>query len=138
MKWTKSRKGYFEAAKAIAQMSDFPRIKIGAVAVYGHHIISSGFNTRKTSTLQKQYNIYRFSEDTPASMHAEISCLKPLIRRKDIDFKNVELYIYREYKNGELALARPCPSCMALIQKLGIKSIYYTNNGGFSHEEILN
>lgn len=137
MRLTKSRKGYFEAAKAIAQLSDFPRIKIGAVAVYRHHIISSGCNTCKTSPLQKQYNIYRFSEDTPASTHAEIDCLKPLVGRRDIDFKNVELYIYREYKNGDLALARPCLSCMALIQKLGIKSIYYTNNGGFSHEEIL-
>ena len=138
MKLTKKKKTYFAAAKAIAQLSDFPRIKIGAVAVYGHHIISSGFNMRKTCTLQKQYNIYRFSEDTPHCLHAEIACLKPLIKRKDVDFKNIELYIYREYKNGELALARPCDSCFKLIRDLGIRHIYFTNNGGFSHEEILN
>ena len=128
---------YFAAAKAIAQLSDFPRIKIGAVAVAGHHIISSGFNMRKTDTLQKQYNVYRFSEDTPHCLHAEISCLKPLIKRKDIDFKNVELYIYREYKNGELALARPCESCFQLIRDLGIRNIYYTGNHSYISEEII-
>lgn len=138
MKLTKSRKTYFKIAKTLAEMSDFPRIKIGCVAVCGHHIISSGFNMRKTSTLQKQYNIYRFSEDTPHCLHAEIACLKPLIKRRDIDFKNVELYIYREYKSGELAIARPCDSCFKLIKDLGIRNIYYTNNGGFSYEEILN
>ena len=137
MRLTKTRKAYFEAAKAMARISDFPRIKIGAVAVYKHRIISSGFNSVKTAPIQKKYNIYRFSEDTPHCLHAELSCLKPLIGRNDIDFKNVELYIYRSIKGNELALARPCPSCMKLITELGIKNIYFTNNGGFSHEEIL-
>ena len=134
---TNTHKAYFEAPRAIAQLSDFPRVKIGAVAVYKHHIISSGCNLVKTSPLQKKYNIYRFSGDYPHSLHAETSCLKSLIGRKDIDFKYVDLYIYREGKNHELALSRPCPSCLRLITELGIRNIYYTNNGGFSHEEIL-
>lgn len=138
MKLSKTHKAYFEAAKAMAQLSDFPRITIGAVAVYKHHIISSGCNSQKTAPLQKKYNVYRFSEDTFHSMHAEMSCLKPLIGRKDIDFKYVDLYVYREYKNGKLAPARPCESCLALIRELGIRSIYYTNSGSYSHEEILN
>lgn len=137
MRLTKTHKAYFEAARAVAQLSDFPRIKIGCVAVYKHRIISSGCNSQKTAPLQKKYNIYRFSEDTSHSMHAEMMCLKSLIERNDIDFKYVDLYVYREYKNGELAPARPCESCMALIRKLGIKSIYYTNFQGYSHEEIL-
>lgn len=138
MELTKTHKAYFEAAKACAQLSDFPKVSIGAIATYKHRIISSGFNSQKTAPLQKKYNTYRFSEDTSHSIHAEMSCLKPLIGRNDIDFKYVNLYIYREYKTGELAPARPCESCMALIQQLGIKNIYYTNFGGYSHEEILN
>lgn len=139
MKLTKSRRTYFKIAKTLAEMSDFPKVKIGCVIVYGHHLISSGFNTLKTAPIQKQFNIYRFSEDEPAthSLHAEIVALKPLIGRKDIEFKNIELYIYRQYKNGEPAPARPCESCMALIRKLNIRHLYYTNNGGYSHEEIL-
>ena len=118
---------YFKAAAAMAQLSDFPRVKVGCVAVYGHRIISSGFNTSKTDPIQKRYNRYRFAEDTPAATHAEIMCLKPLMGRNDIDFKNVDLYVYRAYKNGDTAIARPCLSCMQLVRDLGIRNIYYTN-----------
>ena len=127
---------YFKAASAMAQLGDFPRVKIGAVAVYGHRIISSGFNTSKTDPVQKLYNRYRFTEDTPAAMHAEIMCLKPLIGRDDIDFKKVELYVYRSGQKDTLLLARPCLSCMQLIKNLGIRNIYFTINNGYSHENI--
>lgn len=137
MRLGKTRKAYFAAARAMAQLSDFPRIKIGSVAVFKHHIISSGCNTQRTEPIQKKLNIYRFPEDTNHCTHAEVACLKPLLNRNDIDFKHVDLYVYREYKNGELACARPCPSCMALIRELGIKSIYFTDFAGYSHEEIL-
>lgn len=137
MKLTKSHRAYFKAAKVISELSDFPKVNIGCCAVYKHKIISSGCNSIKTNPTQKRLNIYRFDADTPATIHAELSCLLPLINRKDINFRDVSLYIYREYKNGELALSRPCPSCMKLITELGIRNIYYTNFGGFSHEEIL-
>lgn len=137
MRLSKTRKAYFEAAKAVMQLSDFPRIKVGAVAIYRHHIISSGCNSQRTAPIQKQYNIYRFTEDTPAAIHAEIACLKSLMRRKDIDFKHVDLYVYRADKQGVPLLARPCPSCMQLIKDLGIRNIYYTHDNGYSHESIL-
>ena len=137
MKLSKSRRAYFEAAKAMAQLSDFPRVTVGAVAVYKHHIISSGYNSKKTAPIQKKYNIYRFTEETTHSLHAELKCLKPLIGRRDIDFKHVDLYVYRIGKNDTELLARPCPSCMKLITELGIRNIYYTTNSGYSHENIL-
>lgn len=137
MRLGKTRRAYFEAARAVSKLSDFPRVAVGAVAVYGHRIISSGCNGQKTDPLQKHYNVYRFSEETPASIHAEIACLKPLVGRRDIDFRHVDLYVYREDKDGNPALSRPCPSCLQLITELGIRNIYYTNSGGFSHEEIL-
>lgn len=137
MKLTKSHKAYFKAAKAIAELSDFPRVKIGCCAVYKHKIISSGCNSTKTNPTQKRLNIYRFDADTPATMHAELSCLLPLINRKDIDFRDVSLYIYREYKSGELAMSKPCASCEALIRSLGIRYIYYTGNHSYINEELI-
>lgn len=137
MRLSKSHRAYFEAARSVAQLSDFPRIKIGAVAVYRHRIISSGCNSIKTDTLQKKYNIYRFKEESRHCQHAELACLKPLMGRKDIDFKNVELYVYREYKNGDLAMSRPCPSCSALIRSLGIRYIYYTGDNSYINEELI-
>ena len=137
MHLSKAHLAYFEAAKAVSKLSDFPRVAVGAVAVCGHRIISSACNSQKTDPIQKRYNVYRFSEETPASIHAEIACLKPLIGRRDINFKHISLYIYRQDKSGAPAIARPCNSCYKLIAELGIRNIYYTNNGGFSHEEIL-
>ena len=137
MTMTRRRLAFFNAARAVSKLSDFPRVAVGSVAVYKHRIISSGCNSRKTDTLQKKYNIYRFVEDTPASIHSEIACLKPLIGRKDIDFRYVDLYVYRENKNGTPMLAHPCESCFNLIRDLGIQNIYFTNCGGYSYEKIL-
>ena len=137
MKLTKSHKAYFKAAKAISELSDFPRVKIGCCAVYKHKIISSGCNSMKTNPTQKRFNSYRFSVDTPHTIHAELACLLPLIGRKDINFGDLSLYIYRELKSGDLSLAKPCASCEALIKSLGIRNIYYTGNNSYINEEII-
>lgn len=134
---TKSHRAYFKAAKAISELSDFPRVKIGCCAVYKHKIISSGCNSMKTNPTQKRLNVHRFDVDTPHTIHAELACLLPLINRKDINFSDVSLYIYREFKSGELALARPCASCEALIRSLGVRNIYYTGNQSYVSEEII-
>lgn len=137
MKLTSSHRAYFRVAKAMSKFSDFPKIQVGCCAVYKHKIISSGYNSMKTNPVQKRLNIYRFDEETPATLHAEISCLLPLINRRDIDFRDVSLYIYREYKNGRLAISKPCLSCMALIRELGIRKIYYSGNDSYISEELL-
>jgi deoxycytidylate deaminase len=137
MEITKSHRAYFKAAKAVSELSDFQRVNIGCVAVYSHRVISSGANSTKTNPLQKKYNIHRFSVDSGHTLHAEVECLLPLINRKDIDFSRVSLYIYRQHKDGTLALSRPCPSCMALIKELGIKKVYYTGNGSYISEIFI-
>lgn len=137
MNITKSHRTYFKAAKVVSELSDFKQHHIGCIAVAKHKIISSGYNSCKTNPMQKRLNIHRFDADTPATLHAELSCLLPLINRKDINFSDVSLYIYREYKNGDLALSRPCASCEALIRSLGIRNIYYTGNKSYISEEII-
>jgi len=137
MKLTKSHRAYFKAAKSMSELSDFKQHHIGAVAVSGHKIISSGYNSYKTNPTQKRLNVHRFNADTPATLHAELSCLLPLINRRDIDFSDVSIYVYREYKNGDLALAKPCASCMALLRSLKIRHIYYTGDGSYINEEII-
>ena len=106
--------------------------------MYKHKIISSGYNSYVTNPLQKEYNRFRFDTDmTLHSKHAELDALLPLINRKDIDFRCIKLYIYRQHKSGALAMAYPCDSCIQLIKDLKIRDIYYTNDGGFSHERII-
>lgn len=118
-------------------MSDFKRVHIGCIAVYKNQILSVGYNTNKTHPLQKKYNKFRninYDNVEPIPfLHAEMSCLLQ-IKEMDIDFNKVELYIYREDKNGNLAMCRPCKACMKMIDTLGIKNIYYTTNNGYAKE----
>lgn len=133
---TKKQKSFFEAAKVMSSISDFDRVHIGCVVTYGNHrIISSGCNSNKTHPLQKQLNKERFALDSTHSLHAEVSALLPLMK-DDIDFGRVELYTHRNYKDGHLAMARPCPSCMKLIKRLGIRRIWYTTNDGYACEYV--
>ena len=136
VKLSKSHKSYFKAAKVVSEMSTYKQHHLGCVAIYGHTIISSGYNSNKTNPTQKRLNACRFKEETPHTVHSEVACLLPLIGRKDIDFSRVSLYIYREHRNGDIALAKPCASCMALIRSLGIRHIYYTGNKSYIYEEI--
>ena len=138
MHLTKSHRAYFKVAKAMSELSNFKQYQVGAVLVYRHKIISSGYNSYTTNPLQKKYNRFRFDTDTTLhSKHAELDCLLPLINRRDIDFSRASLYVYRQHKSGELGCARPCESCLNLIKDLGIRDIYYSDDGGFVYEEVI-
>lgn len=67
---------YFSKARQIAMISDFPKTRIGCIAVYQGRILDVGCNTNKTHRTQKYYNRYReFSEYLPPKLHAEIKDL---------------------------------------------------------------
>lgn len=134
---TKSHKAMFEVARKISDLSDYHRknAKVGCIVVMGNRIISSGYNSEKTKPIQKQYDRYRFSADTPHKLHAEIVALSAL-KYKNIDFSRAKVYIYRSKANGQIGSARPCASCMALIKEMGIHHIYYTTDDGYCYEEI--
>lgn len=127
----------FNRAKEISYLSDFKQVHIGCVAVYKNQILSVGYNTNKTHPIQKKYNIYRDMEydnlEPMPKLHAEMMCLLGL-KDMDINFSKVKLYIYREDHNGNIANCRPCAACMKLIDRLGIKRIYYTTESGFAKE----
>ena len=63
--------------------------------------------------------------------HAEISCLDKL---KHGDYSLAKIYVYRETKSGELALARPCEICTMALKHYGIKSVFYTTKEGYAEE----
>lgn len=127
---------YFMLAKNASNFSDFPRIHIGCVLIYKNKILSVGWNTKKENPLQKYYNKYRnFDTDKYKNpLHAEMmSILK--IRNIEIDWKKVNMFIYREHKNGKTALAKPCKACKQAIKDTGIKNIYYTSSDGYIYEK---
>lgn len=132
----KSDLKYFEKARKVAKISDYYGYHIGCVAVYQGNIIGVACNTNKTHPIQKYYNKYRIESDSMLpKLHAEIHCINS-IRNLDINFSKVKLYIYRIRKDRPHGMAKPCPSCMAVIRDIGIKNIFYTTDDGYAYERI--
>ena len=131
---TKKELAYFQAAKAVSNLSDH-KYKMGCVIVNKHKIISSGFNSEtKCHGVQARLNHQQYGMVSPGKIHAEISALLPLRRT---DLSKASIFIYRENKEGRKALARPCPCCEKYIRQLGIKHIYYTGNDSLIYEEFI-
>ena len=130
---------YFELAKNASKFSDFHKQKIGAIIVNKSHILSVGWNTQKTSTLQKTYNkraAQPWSDNYPNCMHAEINAIQRLSRRSGEDFSKCHIFIYRE-GGGSKRLAKPCKACEKAIRDLGITNVHYTGLNSFIYEKYL-
>lgn len=131
----------FRMARAVSFQSDYcGSARIGCIAVYKGSVLAKGFNSDKTHTIQSRYNVMRYKDIgnryLPSKIHGELAVLQK-IKYLDIDFSRVHIYVYRELKNGTMAMARPCPACMAAIKQLGIKHIHYTTECGFAAERII-
>lgn len=132
----KSERAYMGAAKSVSLLSDHPRAKLGAVLVSGHRIIASGCNSNvKTYPIQAKLDKDYFGEDCLGKRHAETDVLLPFVRRH-VNLSSATLYVYRELKNGDIAMARPCPRCMRLIRMCGIRDIVYSTSDGVARERI--
>lgn len=136
-------KHYLELARECAKTATYSgpsKVKIGCVAVYHGTILAKGCNSDKTHTTQEKYNYLRFDLDKtakycPSKAHAEVSVLSR-IKYLDIDFSKVTLFIYREFKDGRPAMARPCESCAALAAATGIRVLVYTTPDGYAIEHL--
>lgn len=127
---------FFEYARQASVESDF-KVHVGCIAVYRGKVIATGGSSEKTSPVMARYNIYRHFEDNNSvahKLHAEISVLNK-IKKMDIDFSKVSLYVWRG-NNGAM-LSRPCPACMAAIKDIGIKHVFYSGYGTLVYEKIL-
>lgn len=114
---------FFALAKKLAESSDYEQHPMGAVIARGNKLISVGCNKKRTHPLSQS----RFQ-----NTHAELSAI---INARG-DTRGAEIYIYRETKQGQMAMARPCPHCQTLIREFGLKVSYYSSEGGFVKESF--
>lgn len=129
-----AKAAYFRAAESMSFLSDH-RCRLGCVIVKGHRIISSGHNSAsKRHSLQAKIDTQYFRCDCSGFVHAEVDALIPLIDQH-IDLTQASIYVYRSTCNGK-GMARPCPRCIYLIKKVGIRKVNYTTPDGFV-EEVL-
>lgn len=132
---------YFNLARNACYYSDFMKARLGAVLIYKGKVVSVGWNSTKTSPLQRELNRYRgYDVDSSIAhntLHAEVACL---IKAKDldIDWGRASIFVYRIKKDGSSGLSYPCKGCMALIRSMGIKNIYFSTENGWGYERINN
>lgn len=132
---------YLNLAHNACYYSDFMKARLGAVLIYKGKVISVGWNSNKTSPLQRELNRYR-GYDVDASvahntLHAEVACLTKA-KDLDIDWGRASIFVYRIKKDGSAGLSYPCKGCMALIKSMGIKNIYFSTENGWGYERINN
>lgn len=136
---------FFDAAKTVAEKSNFERFHVGCVVVYQGKIISSACNSRKPDPLQAKYNVHRNFNNVNRKMcvhsiHAEMRALKhiPYTVAQTINWSKVKIFVYRIAPGlpNSCGLSRPCAGCMQYIKDLGIRDIYYSTDMGFAHEVL--
>lgn len=114
---------FYKMLKKLSQFSDHHSHKMSALAVRKGRIIGKGFNMLRTCPNSPHGYHFR---------HAEYNAY--LNARGDI--KGATIYIFRENKNGSMALARPCSSCYNFLVSQGVKKIIYTAENTFVEEKV--
>lgn len=120
---------FFQAAKRASKhstYSDRTSLKMGAVITKNGKLISSSANRKKTHPRGSGWN---------SRIHCEIGAIIQALAR-GIDLDGAYIYVYRQYDNGRLAMARPCGHCEKQIKKQGFRGMYYTNKQGYEYERM--
>lgn len=121
----------FRMAKKVQKLSTYPKARIGASIILGNKIISVGYNQgEKAHPLVRKFNKF---QGLHAEIHAVLGCKK---RYSDELLKGAKIVVYRENKDGELAMCRPCSVCQKILSTYGVKKMIYTTNGGWNSEDI--
>lgn len=113
---------YFELAHKMAKRNK-DRFRVGAVLTCGNSVMGMGCNDMGKSHPTMTKHSYGTRKPL-VKIHAELAACRGF-SVEDID-NRFALYIFRVRKNGSQGLAKPCDTCLNIIQTLGIKRIYFS------------
>jgi len=113
---------YMDTAERFAQLSSAERLKVGAVVVKDHRIISIGYNGTPSGWDNACENVVQLSDDTVTTktkdevIHAEANAILKLAKSN-------------EGGDGAVLFCThaPCVECAKLIYGSGINKVYYRN-----------
>ena len=94
---------------------------IGAVVFKGKRIFGSGHNGIRSSAIPMKHRHWE------ESLHAEQVALLNLDWTK---LKGCSMLVLRVSKTGKFGLCKPCPMCSKIINHVGIKTVYFSNESG--------
>ena len=109
-----------DIARKMAHKSSHTRARVGCVIARRSSVIGLGFNDG-IKTHAKSNHPYK-------SIHAEFDAV---LSARGADVSGCTAYVCRVLKNGELAMAKPCVHCEAMLRKLGIKEVWYSTDEGW-------
>jgi len=105
---------YIDIAERISLLSNAKRLKVGAIVVKNHRIISIGYN----GTPEGWDNICedKNNKTKPEVIHAEMNCIQKLAKSNESG-EDSDMFITHA----------PCMSCAKAIYGSGIKNVFYKN-----------
>lgn len=115
---------FFEIAKKLSYKSDYHH-KLGSVIIKKNRILGLGFN-KPNKTSPHSNHPFR-------TIHAELDAILSCDRQ---DLIGSTIYIYREFKDGSPAPAKPCTYCQQLIELAGIKKVCYTDDRVYKEYDV--
>ena len=113
-------KRYFEAARKIAESSNSPDYRHGAVLVKGNKIRNSAVNKNAHVSFG---NRFRTRDCGHATHHAELGCILGLDRGVTT---GATVYVVRIGKGGEFRMSKSCPMCHQVLAHVVVKKVVYS------------
>lgn len=109
---------YIDVAKRVAELSYAERLKVGAVIVKDHRILSYGFNgTPAGFDNCCEYEVNGSLVTKPEVIHAETNAILKLTRHGD------------SCLGGSIFITHaPCMECAKLILQSGIQQVYFNKH----------
>ena len=108
---------YISELENLARKSDVRCARHSCIIVKQGKIVSKGWNSLGVSNATAKYYNY--------TIHAEAQAI--LKKRR---WDNCDLYVFRFNRKGETLNSKPCDTCSLLIQRAGIKNVYYSDEHG--------
>ena len=106
---------YMRVARAASKESDH-RTQMGAALVKKGQIVATGRNF--------QFKTHPRMTNGLKRVHAEVDAVIGVSSDK---LRKATIYVFRERKDTELAMARPCDICRTVLKRAGIKWMIYTS-----------
>lgn len=111
---------FIQMALDAINIDDGLNAHLGAVIVRGGSVLSVATNTLGLNA----YVYHNAPHDGVRSVHAEINAV--FKARRKVDLEGSVMYVARKTYFGEVSLARPCQMCVYVLQRYGVKRVYYT------------
>ena len=115
---------FFDLAQKLSMKSAYYQ-QLGAVIVQKSKILGVGFN-KPNKTHVKSNTPYK-------TIHAELDAI---LSASFNNLTGATIYVYRQHRNGALAMSKPCKYCLHMLAAYGIRTIYYTTEGGYCKESL--